>query len=255
MTATSGNQEASNGLNWLDANNFEIDGCRFTIDISASHERRPSTSDNFTLVKTRRFLATYDALASRLEGKAILELGIFQGGSLVYFDKRFRPKKLVGLDLRAEPIPALEAYVATRDGAVKTYYNTSQDDEAALTAICREEFGGEVDAVIDDASHAYDLTKKSFQILFPKLAPGGIYVIEDWAWSYQAAAQKPWRGQFWKTGLATLLLELVGDLASNHAIEKIAIDRTMAVITKSAAKDSQLTFRSGALRARRSPKV
>lgn len=180
---------------------------------------------------------------------------MFQGGSLVYFDKRFRPKKLVGLDLRAEPIPALEAYVATRDGTVKTYYNTSQDDEAALAAICRDEFGGQVDAVIDDASHAYDMTKKSFEILFPMLAPGGIYAIEDWAWSYQAAAQKPWRSQYWKTGLATLLFELVGDLSSNNAIETITIDRTMAVITKSSAKTAQLTFGRGALRGRRSPKV
>jgi hypothetical protein len=33
--------------------------------------------------------------------------------------------------------------------------------------------------IIDDASHINKLTIQSFMILFPLLAPGGIYVVED----------------------------------------------------------------------------
>ena len=35
--------------------------------------------------------------------------------------------------------------------------------------------------MIDDASHKLDLTRRSFEMLFPLLREGGVYVIEDWA--------------------------------------------------------------------------
>jgi hypothetical protein len=38
--------------------------------------------------------------------------------------------------------------------------------------------------VIDDASHIYEPTRASFETLFPYLRPGGLYIIEDWQWSY-----------------------------------------------------------------------
>src|SRR5262249_50712821 len=41
------------------------------------------------------------------------------------------------------------------------------------------------DIVIDDASHHGMLTKQSFDMLFTRrLAPGGLYVIEDWGTGY-----------------------------------------------------------------------
>ena len=40
--------------------------------------------------------------------------------------------------------------------------------------------GEPIDVVFDDCSHNLDLTRASFDALFPFLAPGGIYVIEDW---------------------------------------------------------------------------
>ena len=33
-----------------------------------------------------------------------------------------------------------------------------------------------------DASHWLEETRTSFEILFPRLRPGGVYVIEDWGW-------------------------------------------------------------------------
>src|SRR4029077_11377083 len=41
-------------------------------------------------------------------------------------------------------------------------------------------FNGSIDVVIDDASHLYGPTRRSFEILFPLLKPGGAYIIEDW---------------------------------------------------------------------------
>lgn len=242
-------------LHWENSKTFTIDDCRFTIDVNAGPARRLSTDNNFTLVKTRRFLSMYETLAPMLTGKTILELGMFEGGSLVYLDKRFSPRKLVGVDIRTDPIEPLERYIATRDGAVKAYYATSQSDEAALDRICRDDFGGQVDAVIDDASHAYKLTKQSFDCLFGKVVPGGIYVIEDWAWSYQPAHQSWRHPRFWTTGLATLLFELIGDIASNTAIDEVRVDRNMAVITKSSGDSTPLTYGRHRLRGRPSPRV
>ena len=51
-----------------------------------------------------------------------------------------------------------------------------------LLSIVHKDFNGQLDLVIDDASHLYTETKKSFEILFPLLKAGGLYVIEDWSW-------------------------------------------------------------------------
>ncbi|WP_244500337.1 hypothetical protein [Methyloceanibacter methanicus] len=128
-------------VNWIDDHRFEIGAYRFTIDVTPGARRRLSTDNDFTLVKTPHFLAMYDSLEPRLTGKKILELGLFEGGSLVFFDQRFQPEKIVGIDIRKEPIAPLERYVAGRGGVVETHYATSQDDEAALAKICREASG------------------------------------------------------------------------------------------------------------------
>ncbi len=38
-----------------------------------------------------------------------------------------------------------------------------------------------IELVIDDASHRYTETRSSFETLFPRLAPGAFFVIEDWS--------------------------------------------------------------------------
>jgi hypothetical protein len=42
------------------------------------------------------------------------------------------------------------------------------------------------DVIIDDASHASYHQQLAFKILFPKLAPGGLYIIEDLQWQSPA---------------------------------------------------------------------
>jgi hypothetical protein len=53
------------------------------------------------------------------------------------------------------------------------FHCMSQDDDRVAT-VCA---GAHI--VIDDASHINPLTLKTFQLVWPVLAPGGIYVIED----------------------------------------------------------------------------
>ena len=41
-----------------------------------------------------------------------------------------------------------------------------------------------LDLVIDDASHLYRLSRRAFELLFPRLRPGGLCALEDWSWSF-----------------------------------------------------------------------
>ena len=61
-------------------------------------------------------------------------------------------------------------------------YTCSQVDEIMLDKIILEI--GAPDIIIDDGSHMNEHVIKTFEILFPKLKNGGIYVIEDTQTSY-----------------------------------------------------------------------
>ena len=75
------------------------DGVKFNLDTRAGAERGVSKGKTFVLVKTERQLAFYDTLRDKAP-KEILEIGMLEGGSMVYFDKLFKPKTLVGVDIR-----------------------------------------------------------------------------------------------------------------------------------------------------------
>jgi hypothetical protein len=61
---------------------------------------------------------------------------------------------------------------------------------------------------LDDASHIYEPTLSSFQTLFPLLRPGGLYIIEDWAWEHWPECH----GAEYPLAHARGLSELVGEL-------------------------------------------
>lgn len=151
--------------------------------------------------------------------ETILELGMFDGGSLTFWYEILQPRKIVGLDLaQREDSPYFRRYVTSRglQDRVKTYWSTDQTDEAALSRIVEEEFGGRVDLVIDDCSHLYEATKASFEILYPKLNRPGLYFIEDWAWGHWREFQEA--GSAWtsQTALTRLVFELVEAVGSSR---------------------------------------
>jgi hypothetical protein len=72
---------------------------------------------------------------------------------------------------------------------VRPYYGVDQGDKDRVDAIVSDEFGDEpVDLVIDDASHRFGPTLASFETIFPRLRPGGAYIIEDWRGQHELAA-------------------------------------------------------------------
>jgi hypothetical protein len=108
---------------------------------------------------------------------------VTEGGSTVLAALAAEPSALLAIDIEPQPLAALEEFIVARDlGArVHTRYGIDQGDRDQLARTVDEAIGTEpLDLVIDDASHALDLTRTSFEVLFPRLAPGGLYAIEDW---------------------------------------------------------------------------
>jgi cephalosporin hydroxylase len=97
----------------------------------------------------------------------------------VLLDKLFKPRRMSAVDISGQPVAPLLQYIADKEGRF-VHFSTSQSDREILEHIVRNELADELDLVVDDASHTYEQTRSSFEILFPLLRPGGIYSVEDW---------------------------------------------------------------------------
>lgn len=144
----------------------------------------------------------------------LLELGIFDGGSIAFWHELFNPVKHVALDLmEAGDGPYFRKYVNSRglEEHIRTYWKTDQADKARLFEIVAAEFSSPLELVIDDASHIYEPTLASFEALFPLMAPGGLYIIEDWAWGHwREGLSSDWDEVRPLTPLAVQLIEATG---------------------------------------------
>lgn len=211
---------------------FKLGETWFQMDLAASEIRRRSDSDCFTIVKNKFYLEPYARLAETIRPRTLLELGIFQGGGFAFLDQLFRPERMSALDLSPTPIDALSQYISKREGR-NARYGVSQTDEAALNAIVDEDLGGMLDMVVDDASHTYAHTKRSFELLFPRLSPGGVYIIEDWAWAHHPRYQGDQATWHKQPAMTNLVFELVMLLGSTHQVTEIRVLRPMVIVFKS----------------------
>lgn len=211
---------------------IEMDGVTFHLDTRPGKERGKSTKNEFILVKHQSFLEFYDEIKDQGSPKDIMEVGMFEGGSLVYFDKLFQPECLVGLDIRKDPIEPLEEYCGDRDH-IKTYYGRSQDKVGTLNA-ARSNFPTGIDLVVDDASHLYEQTKATFLMLFPLVRAGGTYIIEDWAWSHMPNYQGKLATWARQPAMTNLIFELIALAGRYGVIESIKITHELVAIKKGA---------------------
>lgn len=157
---------------------------RFRVgEVEFRCEFAPSEDRLFSIRKDRAGIEAYLEIIERFKGDNFVELGIGSGGSVALTALVAPPRKLVALDIGAERIEALDALVTERglDERVRLHYGVDQANREQLAAILEDEFGDEpLGLVIDDASHRLDETRASFELLFPRLRPGGLFVIEDW---------------------------------------------------------------------------
>jgi Methyltransferase domain len=122
--------------------------------------------------KWHHYLPLYERYLGPLRGRPLrfLEIGVFKGGSLEMWRKYFGPEAMIyGID-----IDPTCARFDGRDGRVRI---GSQADPEFLAKVV-DEMGG-VDVVLDDGSHVMAHIRASLAALFPRLSPGGTYIIED----------------------------------------------------------------------------
>ena len=116
-----------------------------------------------------RYFAPFRALPGGRPVR-LLEIGVFQGGSLWMWRRFFGPDAVIaGIDVDPRC-----AGLDGREGMVRI---GSQDDPEFVAGVV-DEMGG-IDILLDDGSHDSRHMCATLGILFPRLAQGGLYVIED----------------------------------------------------------------------------
>jgi len=170
-------------LTWLATNHFTVDGVEFVESYLPGSNPGP-----FHIRKHRALVEAYVELLDGFHGADVVELGVAQGGSLALLALLAAPHKVVAMELSPTRIERLDALVDERDlgESVRAHYGVDQGDQARVLQIVRDELGdAPLDLVVDDASHLLGPTRASFDVLFPLVRPGGLYVIEDWNWQHK----------------------------------------------------------------------
>ncbi len=166
-------------------------GARWMRDLAIAAEEAPALAAGAKTDLARQFydsqgrlvhkwlhyLDIYDRHFGQFRGTNVkmLEIGVFQGGSLDLWRHYFGPEAVIfGIDVNPEYAARVDPPNQMRIG--------SQDDPTFLASVVAEI--GAPDIVLDDGSHIGRHQQASFECLFPLLAEGGLYVIEDLHSSY-----------------------------------------------------------------------
>jgi predicted O-methyltransferase YrrM len=167
-------------IEWIDDHGFTLDGVAYLSMVGKA------TDHQMVLLKPRPLVEEYEQMIEALQPRAIIELGIYQGGSTALLAQLAMPDKLVAIDLTAGPCVPLERFIDVHElrEVVVPHYGTDQADTDRLDEIVASEFDGPLDVVIDDASHLEGPSRATFNALFPYLREGGLYIIEDWGWPH-----------------------------------------------------------------------
>ena len=136
----------------------------------------------------------------------LVEFGVAKGGSLEMW-KNFFPKnaEIWGVDINVE----------------STSVNASVEFPKVLNGDCTNELFlssffleiGAPDIIIDDASHVMKDIKKTLLLSFPKIAPGGMYIIEDLHCAYWRKYGGGYRA---KDNIFNFVRALIDDLHSEY---------------------------------------
>jgi SAM-dependent methyltransferase len=173
---------------WHSDEDLEVDGTRFHLAVNSDdYTTAESTSDEFVLVKNRVLVDQMTRTLERLKPQRIVEVGIFKGGSAALLAALSPTAQITAVDISPQRVAALDQFITARglEGRLHPYYGVDQGNAERLAEIVDRDHGTKpLDYVVDDASHLYRETRTTFEVLFPRLRPGGVYAIEDWAWAH-----------------------------------------------------------------------
>ena len=131
------------------------------------------------MIKHDHFFDIYDSHLNHLreqEDYKILEIGVYNGGSVYMWKKYYPNSKVIGLDID----PYCKRWEdSSRD--IKIYIGDQCDTKFLQEVVDKE---GPFDLIIDDGGHDNYQIITSFEFLFDHLKEGGTYVVEDTFASY-----------------------------------------------------------------------
>ena len=225
-------------IEWTGENEADIDGLRFRFGL----ETQGVVDAPATTIRVAKPAHGLKQLVDRLQTlpvENVVEIGVLQGGSLAFWHRLLQPARCVGLDASDDAVVELEKYMASPacDGPPPMFVpRIDQGDRIGLRALTQVAPGESwIDLALDDASRQYGSTRRCFEEVFPSLRPGGLYVIEDWAWAH-------WKDHGWKQrlvtdgygqSLTTLLLQIMA-VAVNlpTLVSRVEVNPGFAVITR-----------------------
>jgi len=152
-------------------------------------QRRTDKADVNHSFRGMSYLDVYESYFApiRQQVKCVLELGVFRGYSLMTWRDYFPNAQVWGIDID----PIANANYGDRVHVI----TGSQVDPAAIAQVAA---GQEFDIVVDDGSHLVDHLIGSFELIWPRVKPGGFYVMEDLGCTYlgnMAQWKDVWPGQ------------------------------------------------------------
>jgi len=133
-----------------------------------------------TAFKPESYLRVYEKMFEPLRHLelSLLELGIWDGGSLDAWATYFPYGRIAGVDLKLPELPPHDRI---------HMFEGDQADPAVLSRAAAAVAPNGFDIIIDDCAHIGTVAKASFWYLFEHhLKPGAIYVIEDWGTGYMS---------------------------------------------------------------------
>lgn len=174
------------------------------------------------------YAAIYDELFTSWRAKPLtfLELGVWEGASLRAWAEYFThpSARIMGADndlARLLPV----------DDERITAMPAQLDNQAALTILVAA-IATPIDIVIDDASHGAFQQHISWNYLWPRVVPGGLYVIED-LHTYFWPHSNPPTAKDWLHGLADSALGMGAQPKENtHEVESITFRASMVILKK-----------------------
>ena len=139
------------------------DGFLHKYFLNNSHKR---------LHKWLHYFDIYEQHLERFRGKSpvMIEIGVMGGGSLAMWKAFFGPgSKIIGIDIK----PDCKAH---EEEDIEVFIG-SQDDPAVIDRIFSKY--PTVDIVLDDGSHRMNHMIASFELMYDRLQPNGLYIVED----------------------------------------------------------------------------
>jgi len=163
--------------------------------------------------KWEHYFEIYDRHFARFRGREVnvLEIGVYQGGSLQMWKHYFGPKaRIFGMDIN----PACSTLAEER---IKIYIG-DQSDRSFLRTTAQDI--GRIDVLIDDGGHEMNQLTTTFEELFPRVDANGVYLAEDLHTCYWPA----YGGGFLKpASFIEYSKRLIDQLNAWHAQKKSAL--------------------------------